>query len=382
MTSPIQRVMIGMAAGALLALGYLASTPTTSPPSSPVTRALSEPATQGFARVLEPRPFQFPADHGPHPDFRHEWWYLTGNLATPTGRRFGYQFTLFRIGLTPTPPERPSPWAAHQIYLAHLAVSDPEQGTFHHQQRLARGAAGLAGVTAEPLRVWLEGWQLLGQGGDPRQPRLRLEADAGDFALWLELESLKPVVMQGDRGFSQKGRQPGNASYYYSLTRIKSAGEVRVGDASLSVTGTSWLDREWSTSALEPGQAGWDWFALHLADGREVMIYRMRQRDGSADAHSQGVLVDPDGTSHPLTWDEVELVETGRWASPRDGAPYPAGWELVLRTTGERWRLRPLLADQEWREASMRYWEGAVTLQDAAGTAVGTGYVELVGYGG
>jgi len=353
-----------------------------------VARSLSEESSgesSGFARALSPRAFAFPADHGPHPDFRNEWWYYTGNLATPAGRRFGFQLTVFRNALTPHPPARGSEWAASQVYLAHFALTDVEGGRFRSFERLERGALGLAGAQAVPFRAWVGTWSAAG----PPLPRasitstpMRLTAAAGDAAIDLTLERGKPPVLQGDRGLSRKGAEPGQASYYYSLPRMPACGIVRVEGRAHPVAGLAWMDREWSTSSLGRGQVGWDWLALQLTDGREVMLYRLRRRDGSADPASQGTLVARDGTSRPLAWSDVRLSPSGTWTSPRSGARYPARWRLAIPAERLDLEIRPYLADQEL-DTSFRYWEGAVAIAGtAAGAPVGgSGYVELTGYG-
>ncbi|MGH7447408.1 MAG: lipocalin-like domain-containing protein, partial [Longimicrobiales bacterium] len=213
------------------------------------------------ARAIDPREFDFPRDHGPHPQFRTEWWYFTGNLTSDGGRELGYQLTFFRSALTDSvsfaagsPAER-SPWRTRHAYMAHFAVTDADADRFHAEERFARGAAGLAGANGEPLRVWLEGWsaESLSHATFP----LRLRASARDIAIDLVLDRGKPVVLQGERGLSRKGAERGNASYYYSLTRMPSRGTIRTPSGTWTASGTSWLDREWSTSALSPGVAGW-----------------------------------------------------------------------------------------------------------------------------
>ena len=207
----------------------------------------------------------------------------------------------------------------------------------------------------------------------------RLEVDAGDFALDLSLRPDKPPVLQGDRGLSQKSATPGNASYYYSLTRLETAGEIRVDGRAIPVRGLSWLDREWSTSALDTHQVGWDWFALHLNDGRDLMYYQIRDRDQQPDPHSGGSLVAQDGTLRRLAQEEVTLTPLDWWSSPT-GNRYPVIWTLDLGATGERLRVEAVLPDQEM-DLSVRYWEGAVNALDAGtGRELGRGYLELTGY--
>jgi predicted secreted hydrolase len=348
-----------------------------------VSAALDSGNLAGFARALAPRPFAFPVDHGPHPEFRTEWWYYTGNLETATGRHFGFQLTFFRTALAPPAAggaERASAWSASQLYLAHFALTDTAGRRFHAWSRLSRDALGLAGARATPFRVWLEDWSAESDaaGGLP----VRLRAAEGDIAIDLVLASDKPVVLQGDRGLSQKGSEPGNASYYYSLSRMSARGTVSAGGAPLPVSGLAWMDREWSTSALGPDLVGWDWLALQLDDGREVMVYRLRRRDGTADAHSAGALIAADGATRPLAPGDVTLDALDHWTSPRSRVRYPSRWRLAIPGAALSLEITPRLADQEL-VVGTRYWEGAVRVEGtAAGRPIaGRGYVELVGYG-
>jgi predicted secreted hydrolase len=348
-----------------------------------VSAALGPGDVAGFARALAPRPFSFPADHGPHPDFRTEWWYYTGNVETAAGRHFGFQLTFFRTALAPPgagPDDRASAWSTRQLYLAHFALTDTAGRRFHAGSRLDRQALGLAGARAAPFRVWLGDWSAESEaaGGLPA----RLRAAEGDVAIDLVLAALKPVVLQGDRGLSRKGPEPGNASYYYSISRMSARGTVRVAGESLPVSGLAWMDREWSTSALGPDLVGWDWVALQLDDGREVMAYRLRRRDGSADAQSAGSLIAADGTARALAAGDVTLDTLDHWISPRSRVRYPSRWRLVVPEAGLTLEIVPQLADQELIVGT-RYWEGAVRVEGAAdGHPIsGRGYVELVGYG-
>ena len=345
------------------------------PAAASVAGLLGNGEVAGYAQALAPRPFSFPADHGPHPEFRSEWWYWTGNLSHAGGRSFGYQFTIFRFALAPLPGAaavaRPSAWATRDSWLAHLAVSDIAGQRFHADERAARGALGLAGATAQPFAVTCDGWTASGSLADGEE--MRVQASGKNATLDLHLAPGKPVVLQGDRGLSRKGAAAGNASYYYSLTRMPTRGTIRLGGTDYSVTGDSWMDREWSTSALEPGVVGWDWFALHLADGRDVMFYRLRTADGKATRFSGGTLIARDGSSSPLAAEAVELTSRATWTSPR-GITYPAHWRL--RTADLDLDIVPRLADQEL-DLTVRYWEGAVEIH---GSQTGVGYVELAGY--
>ena len=369
---------------ALLAFGiFLSARPERrlSPHASlSVSNALQTADDHGYAKALAPRDFHFPADHGPHPEFRTEWWYYTGNLATVEGRRFGFQLTFFRSALAPAMPARTSAWATRQAWLAHFTVSDVQGGTFRSFERWSRGALGLADARAQPFHVWVKDWSAAAVG-DTALP-LRLTAAEDNVGIDLVLQQGKPPVLQGEHGLSRKSAEPGNASYYYSLTRMPAAGTVRVGDERFAATGLAWMDREWSTSALGKDQVGWDWFSLQLSDGWDLMLYRLRRTDGTADPASSGTVVDPTGASRTLPLSDFQIAGSGGWRSPRSNARYPASWRVRVPSEALDLAIRPLLADQEL-DVSFRYWEGAVAL---AGThrgrpVQGHGYVELTGYG-
>ncbi len=346
-----------------------------------LNNALGGVAATGFARALAVRPFNFPTEHSAHPEFRNEWWYVTGNLSAQTGQRFGYQVTFFRTALTPQAPTGTSAWATNQVWMAHVALTDVAAGVHHHDQRLARGAAGLAGQTTQPFKVWLEDWQLLGtaQGDFP----WTIQVQTADFKLDLQLVPQKPVVLQGDRGLSQKSAAAGNASYYYSFTRLHTRGEIQLTAApaaqSLSVEGYSWLDREWSTSVLGAEQAGWDWFSLQLHSGEDLMLYRMRQHSGATDEHSAGKWVAADGQARALDFAQLTLKPLRYWQAA-DGREYPVAWELLLPERAQHWRIEALVDDQ-LMQTGITYWEGAVQVLDMAdATPLGYGYLEMSGY--
>lgn len=351
-----------------------------------VAGALRAADDHGYARALEPRELSFPADHGPHPDFRTEWWYFTGNLSTPEERRFGFQLTFFRSALAPRMETRSSAWATRQAWLAHFTVSDLAGGRFHSFERWSRGAVGLAGVETAPFRVWVEDWSAVAEQRGPvfpdrAGPALRLQAAQGAVAIDLRLSRGKPPVLQGDRGLSRKSSEPGNASYYYSLTRMPARGTFRVGAETFPVEGAAWMDREWSTSSLGAGQVGWDWFALQLADGTDLMLYQLRHANGRLDPASSGSFVAPDGSSRTLPFRAFSLDVLDHWKSPRSGARYPARWRVRVPSEGLDLTVIPRLADQEL-DVSFRYWEGAVAVEGTRrGASVdGQGYVELTGY--
>jgi predicted secreted hydrolase len=340
--------------------------------------AVSDEAT-GFARAEGPRLLAFPADHGPHPDYQIEWWYYTGNLETSDGRHFGYQLTFFRRALVAPAQrqDRPSNWATDQVYMGHFALTDVAGRRYQAFERFVRGAAGLAGAQAAPYRVWLEDWS-----AEEVEPNLvRLHAAQDDLAIDLLLIDRKGPVVQGDGGYSQKGPKPGNASYYYSQTRLDSSGMVQVGDTLYQVDGSSWMDHEFSTSALAPDQVGWDWFALQMDDGSELMVFQIRNADGSVDPFSSGTLVAPDGSTRHLSRDDFQIHIGDTWRSPRSGATYPARWTVEVPAVSLTLEIEPYLADQELN-VSYAYWEGAVRISgEQAGSAIsGSGYVEMTGY--
>ena len=341
-----------------------------------VGERMSATPDPGFARAYRPRAFSFPADHGPHPEFATEWWYFTGNLQAENGSRFGYQLTLFRVGLAPGQPAKDSSWRSRQLLMGHLAVSDIDNRQHHRAERFSRAAAGLAGATASPLQVWLGPWRISGAADSEQAFPLRLSAADTGFGIDLELSrGNKPIVLQGDRGLSQKGAEAGNASYYYSMPRLPTRGRVTIGDTTLSVDGNSWFDREWSSSALAPDQAGWDWFALQLDDGRDLMFYQMRGKDGRPQRFSKGVLIAADGHVTPLAHDEVELSVQDDWEGA-DGTRYPLRWRLSVPGHGLDLDVDAAFDDQ-LMDLTVQYWEGAVVVD---GSNSGVGYLELSGY--
>lgn len=347
--------------------------------ASSVPTAMNSEDVQGYQRAYTPRPLVFPADHGPHPDFRTEWWYVTGNLMDDRSHAFGYQLTLFRLALTPTPAVADSAWRTNQIYMGHFAITDVAGQRHYNFERFSRAALGLAGAQATPFRVWLEDWSLQGNTDDAFP--LRLHAQEQELGLDLVLESVKPLVLQGDQGLSQKSDEPGNASYYYSATRLRTQGTVVVGKQRFTVSGFSWLDREWSTSALGPEQSGWDWFALQLDDGRDLMLYRLRLKSGGMDPHSSGVLVAVNGDTRRLGHDKMEFTELKHWTNPDTGRRYPTHWQVRIPAENLELTVTPRLEDQEMRN-SVHYWEGAVTVAGRAGTKPvdGQGYLEMTDY--
>ena len=340
--------------------------------SGDIAQSLSSSDTTGFARADSPRDFIFPEDFGPHLKFQTEWWYYTGNLSTKDGREFGYQLTFFRRALSPDKFERESDWAANQIYFAHFALTDVDSGKFYSSEKWSRGAAGLAGSQSDPFKVWIDNWSVSGSGDE-----VRLRAEDETVSLDLSLKSEKPIVLQGDNGLSQKSAVQGNASYYFSQTRLISSGTITIGGNTFNVNGLSWLDREWSTSALGDNQEGWDWFSIQLDDGREIMLYELRLKDGGIDPFSSGSVTYKDGSVKQLKADDFEIKSIDTWKSPDSGTVYPSKWKVTIPEQGIEFTVMPLMKNQEFR-LSFTYWEGAVKVSGDG--LSGKGYVELTGY--
>ena len=369
---------------ALAALGIAAMVLIQSAPpaiSANLVGLQSTTGTAGFARADRVRAFSFPLDHGPHPDFQTEWWYYTGNLDTADGRHFGYQLTFFRRALTPTETPRASDWATNQVYFAHFAITDVKNNSHWATERFSRGAAGLAGASGDPYRVWLENWAVTALNADGSRVQLHADDSAHAHAITLTLAAEKPLVLQGDRGLSQKSSGMGNASYYYSFTRLATEGTITVNGETVAVKGLSWMDHEFSTTVLGKDAVGWDWFSIQLSDQREVMYFQIRQKDGSIEPMSGGTLVEPDGSSHALTREQVNVQVLDTWTSPESGGVYPSRWRVSIPSANIQLTLKPYVADQEMR-VSIVYWEGAVEITGTSNGApvTGSGYVEMTGY--
>jgi predicted secreted hydrolase len=386
----VSRRTLVVAALAVLAAAFLGVThlgrregSRSGPSASPVALLSASPDDDGFTSVNGPVPVSFPADEGPHPGFRTEWWYYTGHLRSAEGRRYGFQLTFFRNALS-SPAQsgtRRSAWATDQAYLGHLALSDVQRDRFWSFERLSREALGLAGARAEPFRVWVESWSADGIAG-AGDGAVRLSAAEADVALDLELRPVKPVVLHGDAGHSVKGPQPGNASMYYSFGRLEARGSVTAGSRRDEVTGTAWMDHEWSTSALDAEtQSGWDWFSLQLDDGTELMLFEIRERDGGTAPESSGSFVDEAGEVTRIDRDEFVVEVLDHWRSPRTGALYPSRWRVRVPALALDLTVTPAIADQEL-STFVRYWEGAVDVDGrrADRPLTGRGYVELTGY--
>ncbi len=348
-----------------------------------------EVPAQGFLAVTGPCGFEFPRDHAPHPGFRTEWWYYTGNLQTEAGRRFGYQLTFFRYQLTPFGgsavwPDPPSAWRTRQIYSAHAALSDLSARRHLQAERIGRNALGIAGWLqyGQDITFYHRGWSIV-----IFPERHKLQAADEEFAFALELKPLKPPVFHGREGYSQKGSTPESASCYYSFSRLETRGTVTLGGKPLAVQGQSWMDHEFSTAPLEEGIVGWDWFSLQLSDNSEFMIYLLRREDGSLSAASSGSYIDSLGSKRHLESGYFAVEALDSWKSPRSGAVYPASWRVRIPILGIDLVVKSNLADQEMRTSGTTgvvYWEGSVSARGTkgGGPVEGVGYVELTGYAG
>lgn len=336
----------------------------------------------GWKRVDPSYRLALPRDHASHPGYKLEWWYYTGNLATREGRRVGYQLTFFRVGIDRS-PSNPSRWAIRDLHMAHFAVSDLTGGRHRFADRLNRAGVGWAGAATDEYRVWNEDWLAR---LDP-QGRHVLRARAAGFAIDLRLEPGKPFVAHGDAGYSRKGAEPGNASHYYSLTRMPTQGTMSLDGVDLEVSGESWMDHEFGTSFLEAGQHGWNWFSVQLDDGTDLMLFEMRRSDGRRDPHSSGTLVEMNGLARALRSGDFTLVARELWQSPRSRARYPISWRIVIPGQAIELEAQAALPDQELdtgRSTGVTYWEGAIEVRGRArGRLVtGRGYLEMTGYVG
>ena len=326
----------------------------------------------------------FPREHGSHEEFRTEWWYYTGHLTTTHGRRFGYELTFFRRGIDHEHVRsNPSLWAIRHLYLAHFALSDHARTRFRYAEKVSRAGLGKAGADPGRLRVWIDQWSAEADASGLGPHRLKAATD--QFAIDLSLTPEKPPVIHGRDGVSRKGAAPEQASHYYSLTRLDTLGSIMVDGQREAVTGISWMDHEFGSGDLSEDQVGWDWFSVQLENRTELMYYRLRRADGSADPASSGTLVFSDGRSQLLSADDLRVDTLEYWTSRATGAQYPSRWRLSVPSLGLSLELAPYLSDQELvtrRSTQVTYWEGAVQVRGhlREQSLSGQGYVELTGY--
>jgi predicted secreted hydrolase len=369
----------------------------------PDVASFTEEIPPGFVVADGSRPLTFPEDFGAHPDFRTEWWYYTGNLQTPEGRHFGFELTFFRVGLLPPTVELPtdSQWYDRSLYFAHFAVSDIASERFFAFERYSRpgppaprlgptpsrggrpawyGPGRLAGAQGDPYRVWLEDWNVT-----ERAPGVyRLQAAQAEITLELTLTDEMGIVLHGENGYSRKGKNASNASYYYSQPRLRADGFIQVDGSRYTVSGLTWKDHEFSTGVLDENQIGWDWFSLQFEDGGALMLFQLRELDGGTSDSSSGTFIPRRGIPQPVQNSNFEITVLDKWRSPHTQGVYPAAWEIRLFEPGCVLEVYPWMADQEINFPAVTYWEGAVRFEGVCNGAParGNGYIELTGYAG
>ena len=348
--------------------------------SIPTTETLSPggvPALPGYV-------YAFPRDHGSHNQFGLEWWYFTGHLFSESGRQFGYELTFFRKAMNNARvQDNPSRWAIEHLYFAHLALTDVESQSFSFAERLSRNGLGKAGANAGQMNVWIDQWSV--HSVTPNHQVLALKADDTNFGLDLILIVEKSPVIHGNEGVSRKGAREGQASHYYSLTRLGTKGKIILGKESIQVTGLSWMDHEFGSGELGDDQVGWDWFSLQFNTNMELMVYLLRKKDGSSDPASSGTIIFPDGQAQHLSLHEIGVETRGHWTSPHTAAKYPAQWVVNVPSVQLSVQIVPFVADQELRTSKstqVTYWEGAAEVrgQFQGNPIQGKAYVELTGY--
>jgi len=323
----------------------------------------------GFAAVVPGKAFTFPADHGPHPDYRIEWWYVTANLADSAGVAYGAQWTLFRQAMRPGAQQ--VGWANQQIWMGHAAVTRAD--THRFSETFARGGIGQAGVEPSPFRAWIDQWQMRGldQARDDTLSPLQLNASAADFAYALRLDADHALVLQGEAGYSRKSER-GQASYYFSQPYFRVTGSITIDDRPVEVTGQAWMDREWSSQPLASDQPGWDWLSLHFSSGEKLMLGRLRQTDGKN--YVSGKWFWPDGKSRQFA--SADVTMTPKALTAIEGRKIPTSWDIAIPALALSIACKPLNA-RSWMATSFPYWEGPIGF---AGSHGGVGYLEMTGY--
>ncbi|MBW1979632.1 MAG: carotenoid 1,2-hydratase [Deltaproteobacteria bacterium] len=348
--------------------------------------ALAAPAAKDlsgrshFKRALPGYRFSFPADHAAHPEFRTEWWYYTGHLTSHKQRTFGFQLTFFRHALRPSESKARSRWSLHTIYFAHFAITDEQQASFRFLEKVSRGSLGLAGTDPQRYRVWIADWS-----SELRDGVHQLQAGDDDMSIDLRLQPLKPPILHGEQGLSQKAAGEGYASYYYSIPRLQAAGTLSWQGKRYAVNGIAWMDHEFGSNQLREYQVGWDWFSVQLDNNVELMLYIIRHRNGTPDPNSSGTIIYQNSQFEHLPLASLQVKKLGTWHSKESGAVYPSGWLLQLPHQRLQLTLLPTVKNQELTTATstlVTYWEGSVKVTGTlAGKPVtGAGYVELTGY--
>ncbi len=347
--------------------------------------SMLQPGMAQFMPALPGYRYEFPRDYFSHPDYQTEWWYYTGNLQTADGRRFGFELTFFREGVSRDPAKN-STWDLRDVYFAHFAVSDLDGKTFLHTERTNRAGPGIAGADPASQKVWNGNWSIVWVDDAEK-----LTALADNFGIVLSLQPRKPPVIHGENGVSQKSAGAGRASHYFSETRLRASGSLTIDSKRYEVTGLAWLDHEFFTQQLAPDQAGWDWLSIQLDDNTELMLFHIRRKDGTIDSYSAGTFVDAQGYAHHLRAADFELAPAGEskaaetWSSPATGATYPIRWKIRLPSLGIALEAVTPLRSQELASNSKiapNYWEGAIFLTGAGNTGPlkGSGYLEMTGY--
>src|SRR5213594_700837 len=311
-----------------------------------------------YQAALPGRKLSFPQDHFSHSDFKTEWWYYTGHLETESGKSYGYQVTFFRFGLRDRQGEEKenSPLFT-DLYMAHFALSDKQTKKFYFWERASRGYGDKAGAAVDRYLVWNEDWKVEAKGGNHL-----IEVKERDVALKLQLTSIKPPALHGQQGLSQKGEGRGRASYYYSLTRLKTGGELEIAGSKEKVRGLSWMDHEFGSNQLTDDQVGWDWFSIQLDNNTEIMLYLIRRKDGSVDPYSSGTLVYENGTTRHLGLKDFSVEVLEKWKSPKSGGTYPMKWRVRVPAEEIALEITPFFPDQELdtrKSTKVTYWEGS-----------------------
>jgi predicted secreted hydrolase len=332
-----------------------------------------------FAKAVPGRTLTFPQDHGKHPDFQTEWWYFTGNLVSSEGRRWGFQLTFFRRTMFVDTRQRQSRWAVRDVYPAHFAISDLTNNEYFHTEIISREGPDLAVAAPDKLHVRVKGWSAEGQ-----DEKIQLKVLEAGYGINVTLVPVKPPVLHGQGGYSRKAAGEGQASHYYSFTRMAATGSILFRGTAYKVEGLAWMDHEFGSGLLQSDQVGWDWFSLQLDDGTELMIFYLRKKDGTREPVF-GTFVEKDGQSQDLQGREIVVTSTGTWPSPHTRATYPSGWRIRIPHLDLSLNVDPALKDQEFsgeQTTDVAYWEGAVTIRGTrAGKAIGgRGYTELTGY--
>ena len=353
---------------------FLAGCNNSQPPERiDIAKALSSVSDQKCYQAADrPAIISLPQDSGPHDAFQTEWWYYTGNLKTKDNHRFGFQLTFFRQALSCEPVGKGSKWRTRQLYFAHLGLTDVNQGSFYSKQRMNRESLGISGGRAVPFKIWIDDWKV-----EEMEGIVKLSASDDAISLDFSLSDFSLPIFQGNQGWSRKGPGLSNSSYYYSIPRIKTRGTITIGTQRFEVEGLTWFDHEWSTNALSTDVAGWDWFSVHLNDGRDLMVCQIRNENGDANGFGFGSISYPDGRREILEEQDFKITSSRIWKSPITGKRYPDKWRITVPGKDIDLMVTPLISNQEHTH-SFAYWEGAARFQ--GDEVQGLGYVELTGY--